>query len=353
MYEDSPLSGRFAALAPKPLAGNWDEVLERAGTAPSGGQRLKRSRALPIRRRRLVVVLAALALATALTVAAWAIVREFVLDKGFIGLPPVGATPSTPEGGELVIHYWVGETRAWVYADGRLIRLGGNSDLPEAANRRSSGLLEQRLTPEGVELLRSEIVSTGLFGHDQPPGGSKPSPHNVIQVRIGDRLVRVAASLFERRLVERLADPAAWLPASAWANRQIRAYVPSRYAILYGGLPQTIERSRIFSLLPAPAEDLLRAHEVAPRQGHIVGPLTTTSFTYYVSDLTTEEARAFAQALDDAGLKQFLPTGQLGYRSEAPGTSVDPPVPEKGQSEVFITFEPYLPHGERICLPCG
>ena len=351
MYEDSGLSGRFAALAPKPLAGNWDEVLDRAGTARNGRQRLTRSLALPGRRRRLVVVLAALALAAAVTTAAWAIVREFVLDKGFIGLPPVGATPSTPESGELVINYWLGETRTWVYADGRLITLGGNPDLPEAANRRWSGLLEQRLTPEGVELLRSEILSTGLFGHDQPPLGSTP-PHRVIQVRVGDRLVRAAASFPERRVVERLADPAAWLPASAWANRQIRPYEPSRYAILYGGLPETIERSRIFSLLPAPAEDLLRSHEVAPRLGHI-GGRTKTSFTYYVSDLTTEEARALAQALDDAGLKQFLPTGQLGYRSEAPGTSADPPVPETGQSEVFITFEPYLPHGERICLPCG
>ena len=315
MYEDNSLSGRFAALAPEPFSGNWDEVLDRAGTARNGRQRLKRLRVLPGRRRRLVVVLAALALATALTAAVWAIVREFVLDKGFIGLPPAVATPSTPEGGELVIQYWVKGARAWVYADGRLIRLRENADLPEAANRWSSGLLEQRLTPEGVELLRSEIVSTGLFGHDQPPLGSNP-PHSVIQVRIGDRLVRVAVSFLERRLLERLADPAAWLPASAWANRQIRAYVPSRYAILYGGLPQTIERSRILSLLPAPAEDLLRAHEAVPRLGYI-GGLTKTSFTYYVSDLTTEEARALAQALDDAGLKQSSRRASWGTASRS------------------------------------
>ena len=44
--------------------------------------------------------------------------------------------------------------------------------LPEAANSWSSGFLEQRLTPEGVELLRSEIVSTGLFEHHQPAGDS-------------------------------------------------------------------------------------------------------------------------------------------------------------------------------------
>jgi hypothetical protein len=349
MYEDSGLSVRFAALAPAPLSGNWDEVLDRAGTARNGRQRLKRSLAVRGRRRRLVVVLAALALATALTTAAWAIVREFVRDQGFIGLPPVGATPSAPESGELVINYWLGGTRAWVYADGRLVSL--RADQPEAADPWSSGLLEQRLTPGGVELLRSEILSTGLFRHDQPPLGSTPSPHNVIQVRIGDRLVRVATTFPEPRLVERLADPEAWLPASAWANRQIRAYVPSRYAILYGRVPQAIERSRILSLLPAPAEDLLRAHDAVAWQGH-VGGRTKTSFTYYVSDVTTEEARALAQVLDDAGLKQAT---RLGYRFEAPGKSVDPLGSDTGpvQNEGFITFEPYLPHGERVCSACG
>ena len=42
-----------------------------------------------------------------------------------------------------------------VLADGRLIWLKFE-DLPEGANSLSTGLLEQRLTPEGVELMRSE-----------------------------------------------------------------------------------------------------------------------------------------------------------------------------------------------------
>jgi len=301
MYDDSGLSGRFAALAPEPLSGNWNEVLERAGTARNGRQRFERFRAVPGRRRRLVVVLAALALATAAATAGWAIVREVVLDKGFIGLPPVGATPSVPESGELVIQYWVDTedlpeaARGWVYADGRLITLRDKSDLPQAANRWSSGFLEQRLTPEGVELLRSEIVSTGLFDHHQP-AGSASSPHNVIQVRIGDRLVRVHAS-FPKRLRERLADPASWLPASAWANHQIRAYVASRYAISYWAQPQTIERSRILPLLPARAADLLRAKDAVPEQGHLGwAGFPLLPVTRYVSDLTTAEARALAQA---------------------------------------------------------
>jgi hypothetical protein len=361
-YEQDLLTARFAALAPRPLPGDWDDVLDRAGAVRPRRRRLARSLWRGGRRRKLVVALAVAVLVAAVAATAYGTVRVLFLDKGFIGLPPVGATPSAPESGELVIQYRVdtedlevsGGARGWVYADGRLITLRHKSDLPEAANRWSSGFLEQRLTPEGVELLRSEIVSTGLFGHHQPPG-ILASPHNVIQVRIGDRLVRVQAR-FPKGLRERLADPESWLPASAWANPQIRAYVASRYAISYGARLQTIERSRILPLLPAPAEDLLRAHDAVPRQGFIGNegyPLI--SLTYYVSDLTTEEARALAQALDDAGLKDKTPVDQLSYHFEIPGTSVDRLPPEKGRvrNELFIGFEPYLPHGEWECSPCG
>ena len=43
-------------------------------------------------------------------------VRAFILDRGFVGLPPVGATPSTPESGELVIR-WLGRSKT--HARGR------------------------------------------------------------------------------------------------------------------------------------------------------------------------------------------------------------------------------------------
>jgi hypothetical protein len=326
---------------------------------------LERFRFVASRHRRLVVVLAAVALAATVTTAGWAIVREVVLRESSVGLP-VEATPSAPESGELVIQYRIHtddlepphpyESWQWVYADGRLITLG-HSHVRAAATRWSSGLLEQRLTPEGVELMRSEIISTGLFEHHQP-ADSRFAGHNVIQLRIGGRLVQVQGKMsahsneFPRLLRERLADPASWLPASAWANRQPRAYVASRYAIMYGGLFQTIERSRILSLLPAPAEALLRDQEAAPRtRGYDGGGFTRTSLTYYVSDLTTEEARALAQALDDAGLNR----GGLSYDFEIPGTSVDPPPPMKGpvRNKVFIGFSPYFPHGETVCLGCG
>jgi hypothetical protein len=317
-------------------------------------------------------VLAAVALATAVTTAGWAIVREVVQDEGFVSLPPVGATPSAPESGELVIQYRLDTDglkrsnggRRWVYADGRLITadarpitLRKKSATPDALTRWSSGLLEQRLTPEGVELLRSEILSTGLFEDPEPLG--RDVIHNVIQVRIGDRLVGVqgyssaTSNGFTRRLRERLADPASWLPASAWADRRLRPYVPSRYMVSYGGLFQTTERSRILSLLPARAADLLRDRDAEPRRrGYDGGGFTRNSLTYYASDVTTEEARALVKALDDADLKR---EGGLGYTFEIPGTSVDPPPPLKGpvRQVVFIGLSPYFPHGETVCLECG
>jgi hypothetical protein len=310
---------------------------------------LERFRAVPGRRRRLVVVLAALVVATAAATAGWAIVREVVLEKSFIGLPPVEATPSAPESGELVIQYWIDPDgikggfaggQGWVYADGRLITLGNN------------GFLERRLTPEGVELLRSAIVSTGRFDHHQP-APRLASPHSVIQVRIGERLVRAQVGCpgcpakFPEGLGERVAHAESWLPASAWKDRQFRAYVASKYAISHFAYPRTLERSRILALLPAAAADLLRAHDAVPEQWH--------TETRYVSDLTTEEARALAQALDDAGLKPQKRANELSYAFEIPGTSVDSPFPGGGQvrNKVFIGFEPTLPDGEHICSQCG
>ena len=131
-YDDGLLGTRFALLAPEPLAGSWDDVLGRTGATRKSG------------RRRLVIAFAVVAVAAAIAAAAVGGVRDFILRTGFIGLPPIGATPSSPASGELEIWYWAwwaadgepffwatnrnvkwGRTRAWVYADGRLITWGG------------------------------------------------------------------------------------------------------------------------------------------------------------------------------------------------------------------------------------
>ena len=334
----------------------------------------------PLPRRGLLALAVAALIVVVGTASAIGGVRAFFLDKGFIGLPPQGATPSTPES-ELEIFYWghgdPGDKpgdgpriMAWVYADGRLISLRHGSDLPESANPLSTGFLEQRLTPEGVELLRSEVASTGLFDHDRVlvTNGAAESPR-FVDVRNGDRLVHVGAvaecanpdapcllpipgatnatpeqanALY--RLNARLSDPASWLPESAWADRDIRAYVSSKYAVCYGGWPpdQQVERSRVLALLPAAARDLF-GEDTPLRQGPLFGEPGNFRPSYeYCADMPTEEARAIAVALDDAGL-QRQGAYRLKYQIEAQG------LPDAAS----VYFEPYLPHGEIVCSVCG
>jgi hypothetical protein len=360
-YDDNLLAGRFAALAPEPLAGNWDEVLERAG-ARKDGRRLGHSRAQGRRRR--LVVLAAVALVAVATASAFA-VRAFVPDKGIVGLPPVGATPSTPENGVLEMYFWVTGARAtdyarstsWVYADGRLIRLGAN----RANGRPRRGFIEQRLTREGVKLLRSEIVSAGGFGNTQPPPGSKPldpTAPPTIQVRQGDRLVRLTWASNLRRLEARLTDPESWLPASAWKQRKVRAYVPSRFQVCAGavvvsdldkprqGRPVQMGPARFVALLPAAAQDVLRGRDWNVVRGRDLGGAYARRGVYGgCFAVTTEEARSLAKALGGAGPATARKGGaiRLHYTFDAPGPS----------RQVWISFDPYLPHGEVTCSQCG
>ena len=83
-------------------SGDWAGVLAMAQAGEGDGR--GRAGASQGRRRRLLVVLAAVALVAVATASAFA-VRAFVIDKGIVGLPPVGATPSTPESGVLEMYY--------------------------------------------------------------------------------------------------------------------------------------------------------------------------------------------------------------------------------------------------------
>ena len=279
---------------------------------------------------------------------------------GLLGLPPEGAAPSVPEHGELVLGMWFGHTAGdfgrfslHVYTDGRLIwqRLG----LPGVSNG-STGLIEQRLTPEGVDLVLAEALSTGLFDRERELVGADGLFYGGIEVRAGARLVHLTwgDAGFEQggnpietsatsdqvraleRLDARLEDPTSWLPASAWDDPEVRSFVPSRYQVCYMGRDEPLERPRILDLLPPSAGDLLR--DLEETQHDVPGPLG--SIPVWCSVVTTEQARQLAGTLDDAGASLLSPQGP-SYAFSSPG----------GSPEVDISFDPILPHELMGSLP--
>jgi hypothetical protein len=321
-------------------------------------------------RRRLVALAAVVLVVVVGSASAFSGVRAFFVDKGFVGLPPEGATPSTPESGELVLR-WLGRSetlggrplvRVWVYADGRIIwsRFGR---IPEGANEITSGYLEQRLTPDGAELLRSEVI--GLLEGSRIPLETVPTDddHGVfgVEVRDGDRLVRLReqpegsttpgqlAAL--QKIDPLLTDPASVLPSSAWAVREVRAYVPSHYAVCISTAPPK-DASHLLSLLPPRAADLLRDRSrtsseddllsnIDQEPGHMV--VIGRSVTY-CSKLTTEEAREVADPLSGLAPEPNFHGVVLAYRLAEPVNNLNP---------TSIWFEPYFPHGQVTCSSCG
>jgi hypothetical protein len=267
---------------------------------------------------------------------------------GLVGLAPEGAKPSLPTKADLVLGFTFGHTsgdagryRFFVYADGRLIwqRFGDTTGADAYSKDYSTGLLEQRLTPEGVELVRAEAISTGLFDRDLHMTSGQGLTYGGVDVRNGDRLVHVdwgdnanqdvtramptpeqANAL--RRLDARLSDLASWLPASAWKDPQIKAFVPSGYSVCYGR-GQKQELSQVLAVLPPAAADLLGSQDSTRGQA--------PAFVYWCSDLTNEEARALARTLDDAGLEGDK--DEFGLRYE-----------HTGWREVWLEFGPLLPH---------
>ena len=294
---------------------------------------------------------------------------------GFIGLPPEGTAPSTPERGELVVELGGRSTvdggplnSALVYADGRLIwrKEGGFS---YGANPSTTGFLEQHLTPEGVERMRSEILATGLFDRDLG-FRSSVAIWGWARVRRGDRLVSVCWNLpgnppdpscsgaiptseqerALRRLDELLLHPRTWLPASAWADTTIRPFVPARFAICYGPnwrgtrSPKPIGPARILALLPRSAQDLLSTRD---RRAHpdAASGLWFGAPEIYCNVVTTAEAHILAEAFDRAGYVRNNPDEHwvLEFLLDAPAPL----------NRVGIVFEPIFPHGVWGCTDCG
>jgi hypothetical protein len=228
-------------------------------------------------------------------------------ERGLIGLPPAGSTPSAPEVGRLVDCWpvnggrlpYVGMVR--LYEDGRLI---WNYYFGDPGNFRSTGHIEQRLTPEGVELLR---------GLDD------------------------VAEKDPLRLRE-------WLPSTAWEDRTIRPYVPARYGaclkVIDGaGNNPVVALSEKLGMLPPEVSGLLRDRGPVP-----IGDGSYDE-AYDCLGLTTAEVRLLDVVLRDSGFAQdeqknrYLLEYHLG---DGPGTTT-----------IAIWFEPVFPDGSIGCSACG
>jgi hypothetical protein len=241
--------------------------------------------------------------------------------------------PSEPAVGETVLHLRGSTVTHYfevaIYADGRVIWTIGDGD---------PGYLQRRLTPEGVERLRSRAVSTGLFEQDQRltldlVDDPALREHGVVRgsmdVRRGDRSVivvwgedrsvvrswaedfvsrdfeRTSAATAEQQaevieLVAFFRDPTAWtLPRRMYVQPETSPFVASRIRVVYDqGAPD-------WSLLPPRAREVVSSRLAGLARGD------------ECQAILTDQARKVARALTQAGIDADYDRerGLLGIRA--------------------------------------
>ena len=217
----------------------------------------------------------------------------------YVGLPPDGAEPSDPETSELVVEAQVLHV-GWVYVfeDGRVISSFAG---PMGSLMKPPGITEQRLTPQGVELVRSGVLQASDFVcFEGLPYPSLPHGCN---------------------------GPIHEIPASAWEDSGLQPYVPYRYAICGSG-PRESELVPSLRELPMAAQDLLRGKEA-------VFDVAWTQQGAECFDVSTDEARALDEILADAGFQVGTDGGYERWSDEFGPDGIEP----------WVSFEPILPHG--------
>ena len=102
--------------------------------------------------------------------------------------------------------------------------------------------------------------------------------------------------------------------------------------------------ARIVALLPAAAQNVLRGRDWRTEVSRPGFPSEERVYGGCFA-VTTNEARSLAKALDGAGPATARKGGaiRLHYTFDAPGPS----------RQVWISFDPFLPHGEITARQCG
>jgi hypothetical protein len=233
----------------------------------------------------------------------------------FAGLPSTATPASVPAEGRLVLNISPESGATWnVYADGRIVwqrwsRRGAGDPLviPPGADPSQTTYVQQRLTPHGVQLLVSRILATGhavgLFDKSIVLGNEASEKDEIAawyQVCNNGHLnhaqvvppsylesnARKLETPAQRRALAQITnlvdDPSSLLPASAWADRTIRPYVPSHYLIVFDRYAPDPAK------LPSPAKEVLAEFQ----------PLLHNA----VQTVTTDQARALMAALAGVGV---------------------------------------------------
>jgi hypothetical protein len=169
-----------------------------------------------------------------------------------------------------------------VYADGRVLSAGTFGGI----------IVERRLSPEGVELVRSGTLDPAAVVDRAFPG-----------------------------------------PASAWEDRKGKPYVPARYGACFGpaaGVALDVEA--LLDLLPTAAQALLRGSAPAWNRGCL--------------EVTPEEARSLEEILSEARASRGDPWGwKVGAWSLRDGN---------GDQDIRnIRISPLYPDGRRLFRPGG
>lgn len=249
---------------------------------------------------------------------------------------PVGGTQSDEEAdqsraAQLVLDFqsWspraaeANRTAVLIYADGRVIWNGGEQ----------ADYVELQLTPEGIEQLRSMVVSTRLFEHDLALGLDLDT--GVLEAFRGDQSVtvvwgRTPAALLglddNHRFAEAtlaqagelteleafLRDPAAWaLPPEMYRQSEITPFLATHVWVGYDrSVPD-------FSTLASPAREIVTGH----LEGAINGGCGIISI---------DQAREVVDALVQAELMEPVDDVRRGFTFDL------------GRS--FVHIHPSLPH---------
>lgn len=226
---------------------------------------------------------------------------------------------------KLVLRYWFHRFgdgsglfmsgKVWLFSDGRII---------VDTDRDGFVSWERRLTPDGVERVRTHAVSA--LGAAITPSEA-PQDLPMATIHYGDRIYHPRdPDQFVRQFVDLF-----WLPASAWTDLKQVEYVPPWYVACYESLSPRLEPSAVLDLMTPQARQVLRSKTTSNRSWW---ERTTPCVI-----LDNRESQLIFGEFASAGITRETQVEQASMRTFTFGTAE-----ARGQ----VTFFGLMPNGEMV-----